>query len=83
MALAVGCESPPNHTHRFSPKIYTQSQLFACLVYMIMLRTDYRGCEAHLRDLPGVCEWIGLKRVPAPGGTRPCTARRSASSARA
>ncbi|MCX5659307.1 MAG: hypothetical protein NTW19_06235 [Planctomycetota bacterium] len=54
----------PDHTHRFSPKTYTQPQLFACLAYMALIRADYRGVEAHLNDLPGVCEWIGIKKAP-------------------
>ncbi|MCX5661969.1 MAG: hypothetical protein NTW19_20000, partial [Planctomycetota bacterium] len=64
MALAVGRESLADHTHRFSPKKYTQPQLFACLVYMAMIRADYRGCEAHLKDLPAIREWIGIEKVP-------------------
>jgi hypothetical protein len=63
-ALATGKEALPDYAHRFSPKIFTQPQLFVCLVYMVMQRTDYRGVEAHLADLPGIREWIGLKRAP-------------------
>src|ERR1017187_4224299 len=64
VALAVGKEALPDYAHRFSPKVFTQPQLFACLVYMVMLKTEYRGVEAHLADLPGIREWIGLKRTP-------------------
>lgn len=64
VALAVGKDALPDYAHCYSPKVFTQPQLFACLVYMAFLNTDYRGVEAHLADLPGVREWIGLKRTP-------------------
>lgn len=63
-ALAVGKEALPDYSHRFSPKVFTQPQLFACLALMAFLRTDYRGAEGHLRDLPAYRQWLGLKRVP-------------------
>lgn len=63
-ALAVGREALPDYAHRFSPKVFTQAQLFACLVYMTFLGTDYRGVEQHLADFPGLREWLGLKKVP-------------------
>lgn len=63
-ALVVGKEALPDYAHRFSPKVYTQPQLFACLVLMVFLRTDYRGIEPHLLDLPAYRDWLGLKRVP-------------------
>ena len=37
-------------THKFSPKKFTQHQLFACLVLKTFLKTDYRGLAAHLAD---------------------------------
>ncbi len=63
-ALAVGKEALRDYSHPCSPKIYTQPQLFACLVLMVFLRTDYRGVEAHLRDLAAYRDWLGLTRVP-------------------
>jgi len=63
-ALAVGKDAFPDYSHRCSPKTYTQPQLFACLVLKTFLRTDYRGVEAMLRDLPELCEVIGLRCVP-------------------
>ena len=63
-ALAVGKEALPDYAHRCSPKVFTQPQLFACLALMTFLRTDYRGVEAQLRDLPAYSQWLGLSRVP-------------------
>ena len=64
VALAVGQRALPEYSHRYSPKVFTQPQLFACLAFMAFLRTDYRGVEEHLRDCPHWCELIGLTRVP-------------------
>ena len=63
-ALAVGKEALRDYSHRYSPKVFTQPQLLACLVLMTFLRTDYRGLEQHLKDLPAYQEWLGLKKVP-------------------
>jgi len=63
-ALAVGRQVYADYSHRYSPKVFTQPQLFACLVLMGYLRTDYRGIEAHLRDLPAYAQWLGLSRIP-------------------
>jgi hypothetical protein len=63
-ALAVASATLPEYAHRFSPRKYTQPQLFACLVLKTFLKTDYRGVAAHLAehsDLRGV---IGLSVVP-------------------
>jgi len=64
VALAVGRESLPDYADPCSPKVFTQPQLFACLVLKVYLGLDYRGLEAFLADLPGVREWIGLQKTP-------------------
>jgi hypothetical protein len=64
VALAVGKEALPDYSHPCSPKVFTQPQLFACLVLKTFLRLGYRQIEAHLRDLPAYGQWLGLKRVP-------------------
>lgn len=64
VAHAIGRQALPEYAHRCSPKTYTLPQLFACLVLKTFLRTDYRGVEAFLKDLPGIGEAIGLKCVP-------------------
>jgi hypothetical protein len=42
-ALLVACQRLRPYTHKFSPKKFTQPQLFACLVLKTFLKTDYRG----------------------------------------
>jgi len=52
------------YAHRFSPKKFTQPQLFACLVLKTFLRRDYRGVVAVLADAPDLCQTIELHTVP-------------------
>src|SRR5262245_19191967 len=63
-ALAVGAQALPAYAHRFSPKVYTQPQLFACLVLKTFLKTDYRGVEAHLHDHSDLRAALGLRALP-------------------
>jgi hypothetical protein len=63
-AYVVAKESLPAYAHRYSPKKFTQHQLFACLVLKAHLKTDYRGVTAFLDDLPDLQQCIELKKVP-------------------
>jgi hypothetical protein len=63
-ALAVATAVLPPYTHRFSPKKFTQPQLFACLVLKTFLKTDYRGLAAHLADHSDLRAVLGLQIVP-------------------
>jgi hypothetical protein len=63
-AYAVGKDTFPDYAHRFSPKKFTQPQLFACLVLKVWLKTDYRGVVELLSDCPELCRAIGLEAVP-------------------
>ncbi len=63
-ALAIAKRSLPSYSHRYSPKKFTQHQLFACLVLKNFLKTDYRGVTAHLADCPSLVEALGLSVVP-------------------
>jgi len=63
-ALKAAQQSLPEYSHAFSPKKFTQHQLFACLVLKSFLKTDYRGVVEHLRDCPSLAEAIGLTKVP-------------------
>ena len=63
-ALATARRALPEYAHRFSPKKFTQHQLFACLVLKNFLRTDYRGLAAHLEDHPSLLAMLELKQVP-------------------
>ena len=47
-----------------SPKRFTQPQLFSCLVLKTFFKTDYRGVEQLLADLPDLTETLRLKQVP-------------------
>ena len=62
--LATARRALPAYAHRCSPKVFTQHQLFACLVLKNFLKTDYRGVVAHLADHPALVEAMELKRVP-------------------
>src|SRR5579872_6250640 len=54
----------PEYSHSFSPRKFTQSQLFACLVLKSSLQLDYRGVTELLSDSQDLRESIGLKNVP-------------------
>lgn len=63
-ALALAKEHLPDYAHRFSPKVYTQPQLFVCLVLKTFFAKDYRGLTAILEDFDALTAFLGLKRVP-------------------
>lgn len=64
-ALAVAQQSSlPAYAHRFSPRKFTQHQLFAVLVLKEFMRCDYRKVVTLLRDAPDLAAAIGLTRVP-------------------
>jgi hypothetical protein len=60
----IGKLALPAYAHKFSPKTYTQPQLFACLVLKEFLHRDYRGIEALLKDTPELAAVIDLNTVP-------------------
>jgi hypothetical protein len=63
-ALAVATRVLRPYAHKFSPKLYTQPQLFVCLVLKTFFKTDYRGLTTLLQDLPALRRTIGLRGVP-------------------
>ena len=63
-AYAVAKDSLPAYAHRYSPKKFTQHQLFACLVLKTQLKTDYRGVTEFLEALPELRQSIELTSVP-------------------
>jgi hypothetical protein len=63
-ALAVGSATFAEFSHRFSPKIYTQPQLFTCLVLKVFFKTDYRGIAKLFADLADLRQAVGLAKVP-------------------
>ena len=46
-----------------NPKVFTQVQLFVCLVLKEFFKTDYRGIIAILADSPDLRHGIGLKKT--------------------
>jgi hypothetical protein len=63
-ALAVARQTLPDYSHRFSPRKFTQHQLFALLVLKTHQRKDYRGIVALLEDMPELVRELGLRCVP-------------------
>ncbi len=64
VGYVIGKLALPDYAHKCSPKIYTQPQLFACLVLKEFLHRDYRGIEALLKDTPELAASIELKQIP-------------------
>jgi len=64
MGLACAERALPRFAHRYSPKKFTQHQLFACLGLKEFLKLDYRGVRQLLIDSPDLCRTIQLHEVP-------------------
>lgn len=64
VALEAAREAIPPYSSRFSRHDYTQHQLYALVALRRLLRTDYRGLEAMLRDWAELRDALGLARVP-------------------
>src|SRR5438045_9691802 len=64
VALAAGKEAFSDYSHIYSPKKFTQPQLFACLVLKEFEKKDYRGVQQLLIDSSDLRQAIGLKLVP-------------------
>ena len=63
-AYNVAQQSIKAYSHRYSPKKFTQYQLFAILVFKAFLKTDYRGVASHLCDCHELDATIDLRKVP-------------------
>ena len=63
-ALRLANAHLPLYAHRFSPKKYSQRQLFVCLVLKTFFRTDYRGVVAILQDFDAVRAYLAMDCVP-------------------
>jgi hypothetical protein len=63
-ALEVAAASLPAYSHVYSPKTFTQHQLFACLVLKDFYNLTYRGTVALLADCEALTSAIGLIAVP-------------------
>jgi hypothetical protein len=62
--LLIGELGLKKYAHRFSPKKFTQPQLFACLVLKEFLRLDYRKLSQVLEDCGDLRMAIDLETVP-------------------
>src|SRR3954447_10179455 len=60
MALSVARESIPAYSSKFSPRRYTQHQLFALLTLREFLKVGYRGLEQILTEWAELREVLGL-----------------------
>ena len=63
-ALAVAQEALPAYSSPFSPKVFTQHQLFALLVLRQFFKTDYRGIVQMVHDFADLRAALNLKKVP-------------------
>jgi len=63
-AYHIAKNTLPDYNHRFSPKKFTQSQIFVCLVLKIFFKTDYRGITEILKDSPDLCKTFQLFKIP-------------------
>ena len=63
-ALQTAKDSLPTYSNRYSPKRFTQHQLFAILVLRQFLKTDYRGIIQMLKDFSDLRKVLDLKKVP-------------------
>jgi len=54
-ALVVAKVWLPAYSHRFSPKVFTQHQLFASLVLKDFYNLTYRGTVGLLADGDSLC----------------------------
>jgi hypothetical protein len=63
-ALAVATKALRPYAHKYSPKLYTQPQLFVCLVLKTFFKTDYRGLTTSLAEWAELRRTIGLRGVP-------------------
>jgi len=63
-ALGVAAQALPLYAHRFSPKKFTQHQLFACLVLKTFFKADYRGVAVNLAEHADLRAALGLRGAP-------------------
>lgn len=63
-AYQIAKAALPPFSHRFSPRVYTQRQLFACLVLKDFYDLTYRAVITLLADCTSLAEAIGLESIP-------------------
>jgi hypothetical protein len=68
-ALLAGKAALPDYSSPFSPRKFTQPQLFACLALRQFWKTDYRGTEVRLGEWSDVRAVLGLADDKVPDFT--------------
>jgi transposase len=63
-AYKIAKSTLPQYAHRYSPKKFTQPQLFVCLVLKIFFKADYRSITEILADSSDLCKAFDLDTVP-------------------
>ena len=63
-ALQVAKASLEPYSNKYSPRRYTQPQLFTILVLRQFFKTDYRGIEQMLYDFSDLRLVLDLQKVP-------------------
>ncbi len=63
-AFEIAKQTLPAYSHRFSPRKFTQHQLFAILVLKTHQRKDYRGVIELLEDMPELVKDLCLESIP-------------------
>jgi len=63
-AHEVGSRTFELYAHEYSPRKFTQPQIFACLVLKAFFCMDYRGICEVMKDSRDFREAVGLKSVP-------------------
>lgn len=62
--MAAGKEALPAYSHVYSPKKFTQPQLFAILILKQFFKFDYRGIVGLLAEWAELREALELEHVP-------------------
>jgi hypothetical protein len=62
--LRLAQEALPAYSFKFSPKDFTQHQLFALLALKTFFKTDYPGLIQLLRDFAELRQELGLNKIP-------------------
>lgn len=63
-ALEIGNRALRPYSNKFSPKVFTQAQLFALLVVRLQARKDYRGVMKLVSEWSELRNVLQLKKVP-------------------
>ena len=64
MALEAGRKAFADYSSPFSPRKFTQPQLFACLALRQFFKLDYRGTVQRLSEWAELRAVLGLEKVP-------------------